>query len=288
MPLGRKWMVDPATHPGERPRLILRPRLEYEGGGTPTLLDGITYRSKVEARWAAFFGAARLDVAYEPYRVSGWLPDFVWTTTSGIRHVMEVKPLVCIEHWRDFDYLPKTLGENDRLILLGQGILDGHKVLHDHLGRSRKRSLQRKTIEARHKRLQLGWKWSPVTKSWEGWFPPQTGIYGIYRAWVRAQWRVSLDDHFIITNRIVCSHDQAELAAQAEAERDAARRRDFASSIQGPPLPRACRYCRRRELGALTLRSVRIDVTAGGQPHRMWEKCCDDCIAARYPDETQT
>lgn len=249
------------------------------------MLDGIAYRSKVEARWSAFFKAVRLDVAYEPYRVNSWLPDFVWTSKSGLRHLIEVKPLVCIEHWLDFDYLPKMLGENDRLILLGQGILDGHEVLRDRLGHRRKRPLQRKTIEARHKQLQLGWKWTPKTASWEPWFPSKTGIYGIYHAWRRAQSRVSLDDHFIITNGIICSHAQADLAAREEEERAEALRREFEASIQGPPLPPTCHYCRRRALGKLLLGNVRIDVTAGGQPHRMWVKCCDECFNARYPDE---
>jgi hypothetical protein len=49
----------------------------YQGGeGIPTMYKGVNYRSRLEARWAAFFDRARWPYQYEPLDLPGWIPDF--------------------------------------------------------------------------------------------------------------------------------------------------------------------------------------------------------------------
>lgn len=42
----------------------------------PTTYRGCRFRSRLEARWAAFFDRARWPWAYEPLDLRGWIPDF--------------------------------------------------------------------------------------------------------------------------------------------------------------------------------------------------------------------
>lgn len=60
----------------------------------PTIYDGIKYRSRLEARWAVFFKAVKLDFEYEreAYYLpqgGGYLPDF-WLPALGA--YIEIKP----------------------------------------------------------------------------------------------------------------------------------------------------------------------------------------------------
>lgn len=57
-----------------------------------TTYDGITYRSRLEARWAAFFWRIGWATTYEPFDGDGYLPDFL---IHGARPLLiEVKPAV--------------------------------------------------------------------------------------------------------------------------------------------------------------------------------------------------
>ena len=60
--------------------------------GIPTLYRGVQYRSRLEARWAAFFDLLGWPHQYEPFDLEGWIPDFLLTG----RHptLVEVKPVV--------------------------------------------------------------------------------------------------------------------------------------------------------------------------------------------------
>ncbi|SAL24929.1 hypothetical protein AWB67_00971 [Caballeronia terrestris] len=42
----------------------------------PTRYAGVNFRSRLEARWAAFFDLAGWQWVYEPLDCNGWLPDF--------------------------------------------------------------------------------------------------------------------------------------------------------------------------------------------------------------------
>lgn len=56
----------------------------------PTKYDGIEYRSRLEARWAAFMMNIGWDIVYEPFDGDGYIPDFL---VQGNRPMLiEVKP----------------------------------------------------------------------------------------------------------------------------------------------------------------------------------------------------
>ncbi len=58
----------------------------------PTRYKGIQMRSRLEARWAAFFDLMHWPWEYEPFDLDGWVPDFVVGGSHG-KTLVEVKPL---------------------------------------------------------------------------------------------------------------------------------------------------------------------------------------------------
>jgi hypothetical protein len=58
----------------------------------PTKYKGRQYRSRLEARVAAFFDIINMDAEYEPIDLNGWSPDFALKTTKGNTCYVEVKP----------------------------------------------------------------------------------------------------------------------------------------------------------------------------------------------------
>ena len=57
-----------------------------------TTYNGIEYRSRLEARWAAFMQNIGWDIVYEPFDGDGYIPDFL---VQGDRpFLVEVKPAV--------------------------------------------------------------------------------------------------------------------------------------------------------------------------------------------------
>lgn len=64
--------------------------IDYSIAAIPTEYRGRTYRSRLEARWAAFFDRLGLAHEYEPFDLGGWSPDFLLTEINAL---VEVKPL---------------------------------------------------------------------------------------------------------------------------------------------------------------------------------------------------
>ena len=60
--------------------------------GIPTTYAGVRYRSRLEARWAAFFSSIGWRFIYEPEDFGGWIPDFALVHKGGPTYV-EIKPL---------------------------------------------------------------------------------------------------------------------------------------------------------------------------------------------------
>jgi hypothetical protein len=60
--------------------------------GIPTLYDGIQYRSRLEAKWAAFFDLLGWPFQYEPFDLKGWIPDFL--ILGKYQVLVEVKPVM--------------------------------------------------------------------------------------------------------------------------------------------------------------------------------------------------
>jgi hypothetical protein len=55
-----------------------------------TLYNGIKFRSRLEAKWAAFFDLLGWEWEYEPFDLNGWIPDFL---LKHGRVLVEVKPV---------------------------------------------------------------------------------------------------------------------------------------------------------------------------------------------------
>ena len=82
----------------EKPRRRLAPLITassgYQSTAIPTMFNGRQYRSRLEARWAAFMSLCEWDYEYEPDDLAGWIPDFaIWGATGNTIWV-EVKPVV--------------------------------------------------------------------------------------------------------------------------------------------------------------------------------------------------
>lgn len=64
--------------------------VDYSIAAIPTEYRGRIYRSRLEARWAAFFDRLGLRHEYEPFDLGAWSPDFL---LPDINTLVEVKPL---------------------------------------------------------------------------------------------------------------------------------------------------------------------------------------------------
>jgi hypothetical protein len=98
----------------------------------PTQYSGVTFRSRLEARWAQFFDVIGVNWQYEPMRIEGWIPDFLidgrWlaevkptpiTSTGAAHHEPFAKAI------RDFDTLLLGEGPGDALGLVVRRESDG-------------------------------------------------------------------------------------------------------------------------------------------------------------------
>jgi len=72
----------------------------YDMKAIPTTYAGVNFRSRLEARWAAFFDLCRWRWVYEPCDLNGWAPDFSIMKRNGGRVLVEVKPFE-FRHWTD-------------------------------------------------------------------------------------------------------------------------------------------------------------------------------------------
>jgi len=71
------------------------------------MYNGVQYRSRLEARWAAFFDLAGWKHEYEPIDLPGWSPDFRVTfecASEACRHkrhvlLVEIKPFFDVKQF---------------------------------------------------------------------------------------------------------------------------------------------------------------------------------------------
>jgi len=81
----------------------------------PTLYRDRWYRSRLEARWAAFFDLLGWKFEYEPCDFAGWIPDFVLCEATPT--YVEVKPLLAFDE--SIAQEMETSGCKDDLLLVG-------------------------------------------------------------------------------------------------------------------------------------------------------------------------
>jgi hypothetical protein len=65
--------------------------VEYTIAAIPTLYRGRMYRSRLEARWAAFFDRLGWTHEYEPFDLGKWSPDFA--IKEPFDALIEIKPI---------------------------------------------------------------------------------------------------------------------------------------------------------------------------------------------------
>lgn len=99
---------------------------KYTKKARPTEYGGRTYRSELEASWAAFFDLRTITYEYEPLiDLVAWRPDFHISLIDGDDFVLaEVKPYLKMDQWKnDSPTLGKIndsfLGIGFRVVLLG-------------------------------------------------------------------------------------------------------------------------------------------------------------------------
>jgi hypothetical protein len=83
--------VVPSATPGQKffSPARARPKL----ASIPTFYNGVVYRSRLEAKWAATFEECGCEPVYEPFDLNGWVPDFSIELFADMPSVLvEVKP----------------------------------------------------------------------------------------------------------------------------------------------------------------------------------------------------
>jgi hypothetical protein len=79
----------------------------------PTRYNGIQFRSRLEARYAAYFDLrGDTEWQYEPLEMPGWIPDFTITVHVGektAKYLVEVKPIEDVKQFANSDDGKKVL-----------------------------------------------------------------------------------------------------------------------------------------------------------------------------------
>lgn len=96
----------------------------------PTKYAGVQFRSRLEARWAAFFDLIGWPWEYEPIDLAGYIPDFVLGFERPM--IVEVKPLTdSVMHWDRCKHpAAEALAKIEKSGWQGEGILVGAALLH--------------------------------------------------------------------------------------------------------------------------------------------------------------
>lgn len=66
--------------------------MDYTITAIPTTYNGRLYRSRLEAKWAAFFDLLGWSHEYEPFDLGAWSPDFL-VKPLGLEYLTEIKPI---------------------------------------------------------------------------------------------------------------------------------------------------------------------------------------------------
>lgn len=81
----------------------------------PTTYNSVNYRSRLEAKWAAFFDLLGWQHQYEPCDFDGWMPDFL--ITGELPVYVEVKPYSQYGEWEEvMNKIDKSGCESDVLL----------------------------------------------------------------------------------------------------------------------------------------------------------------------------
>lgn len=113
--------------------------MEYKINSKPTIYKGTKYRSRLEARWAAFFDLIGWRYQYEPFDLPGWTPDFIIYGSENRVLFVEVKPVVTKEYAKEYSIKLKNIKPTVNAIMIssdfnedgfGGAILAGYQISH--------------------------------------------------------------------------------------------------------------------------------------------------------------
>ena len=143
-----------------------------------TTYAGVKFRSRLEARWAAFFDLAGWPWEYEPFDLHQWIPDF--RLTGAHRVLCEVKPI---------DFAPLTEAECGKAAMTGAANVQ--RVVDEWDGAlevdEENRLMRRRDFPYDHEILVLGL--APVMLSDKPhWYEPALGVF------LREQWETGGPD----------------------------------------------------------------------------------------------
>ena len=68
--------------------------MEYDIKSKPTVYKNVKFRSRLEARWAAFFDLIGWRWQYESHDFNGWTPDFIVYGSDDRFILIEIKPFI--------------------------------------------------------------------------------------------------------------------------------------------------------------------------------------------------
>jgi hypothetical protein len=89
------------------------------------MYGGVQFRSRLEAKWAAFFDAVGWRWSYEPVDLNGWTPDFVLHLNEPV--YVEVKPALTEEELRENIPKIEAASPGREVLLLGADV----GLIHD-------------------------------------------------------------------------------------------------------------------------------------------------------------
>lgn len=107
--------------------------------GIKTIINGVRFRSRLEAKWAIFFDLLGWRWEYEPYDLNGYIPDFILIGKKRTT-LVEVKPFESLNQFiPSIEKYNKSIKETDHLdkeiLLLGVSpLLIDNCSMGEHLG----------------------------------------------------------------------------------------------------------------------------------------------------------
>lgn len=93
---------------------------EMSNAGIPTTYAGTRFRSRLEAKWAAFFDMLGWKWEYEPFDCAGWIPDFLLVGKSAT--LVEVKPILRLEDLNGLERKYEVASETHEVLIVGAGL----------------------------------------------------------------------------------------------------------------------------------------------------------------------
>jgi hypothetical protein len=103
----------------EREGLPIQPRL--------MLRNGLLFRSRLEARWAAFFDLLGWPWEYEPFDLNGYTPDFL--LKFKVPPLVEVTPEVQLQNLQFYQHQIETSGWNKEYLIVGAALFAGSAMV---------------------------------------------------------------------------------------------------------------------------------------------------------------